>query len=940
MAELFEGDYDSLPMRIRDIFDTCSPEEQVYLVDILKELSMTGSSTTYDNLFLQDYKEIPVDIDTFLCSDEYLGFANDGGDSVYPYWKNGFHTIFDDPLQYTQVIFTGATRIGKSSTAVTGVAYMLYRLMCFRNPQKFFKKKEISKFYFLFFNITLELAKKVGFREFNDLLKSSPWFNKHGRFSKSEKNFYYIPEGDMIEIVPGSGFSHALGMQVFCLTGDTEIRTANGYQSLMSLAGCVTSVYCTDGMTVKLCEGVQIVKTKSVVTTIQLELSDGSFIEGTPDHSLLVNNGTDFVYKQLRGIQSGDTFLTFDSSDNIIHPLVVTRKRAVYHSQGVDVYDVLDVRPYHNFLIKCNSGEIVSHNCAFIDEMNFAKAGIKDINKAKKNVKESYDAIMARIEGTFRLDGVVWGKLFAVSSKKTDQDFLEDHIQKQMAAGNKQLLVFDAPQWEILPEGTFSSERFWLAVGDRHRKGFVVQDESEEALQELRSQGYQLLQVPLDMKTNFLADFDVALRDLAGISVPGSMSFITQEVIDKCIGARKNPFFQDILEIGTRDAYAIEDFFHWEFLTPEILKAEWFIHIDLSLNDDKTGIGASCITGRRDVLLDNKKTLSLPYFSHIFNISIKAPAGDKIPYAKITNFICWLRQKGAHVEKVTRDQYQSEYIAQLLEGQGFDVEKVSLDRTPDGYLTLRSVLMEERVDMLHIDLLESELIQLRRDGFSGIPDHPVGGCFVGNTLIHLCDSTDVPIDLLVDDIMRTKLFTDYVSKYCHKVYTINELTQEVEVHPITSGYLTKYITETVIVFLSNHESFECTSDHLIMLENGEYKCAQRLEYGDKLKYVKDAVTVLSVDVRHYTEPVPVYDLCIRRNHNFPLSAGVFVHNSKDSADGFAGSIWAASKYSPGIELDRQVISSAIRAANRPVNSRGSSLPLPGVVNPYKRYRKV
>lgn len=791
MAELFEGDYDSLPMRIRDIFDTCSPEEQAYLVDILRELSMTGSSTTYDNLFLQDYKEIPVDIDTFLCSDEYLGFANDGGDSIYPYWKKGFHTIFDNPLQYTQIIFTGATRIGKSSTAVTGVAYMLYRLMCFRNPQKFFKKKEISKFYFLFFNITLDLAKTVGFREFNDLLKSSPWFNKHGRFSKSEKNFYYIPEGDMIEIVPGSGFSHALGMQVFC---------------------------------------------------------------------------------------------------------------------------------------------------AFIDEMNFAKAGIKDINKAKKNVKESYDAIMARIEGTFRLDGVVWGKLFAVSSKKTDQDFLEDHIQKQMAAGNKQLLVFDAPQWEILPEGTFSSERFWLAVGDRHRKGFVVQDESEEALQELRDQGYQLLQVPLDMKTNFLADFDVALRDLAGISVPGSMSFITQEVIDKCIGTRRNPFFQDILEIGTRDAYAIEDFFHWEFLTPEILKAEWFIHIDLSLNDDKTGIGASCITGRKEILQDDKNTLSLPYFTHIFNISIKSPAGDKIPYAKITNFICWLRQKGAHIEKVTRDQYQSEYLAQLLEGQGFDVEKVSLDRTPDGYLTLRSVLMEERVDMLQIDLLESELIQLRRDGFSGVPDHPVGGCFVGNTLIHLCDNTDVPIDLLVDDIVRTKLFTGHVSKYYHKVYTINELTQEVEIQPIVSGYLTKYVTETVIVSLSNHESFECTPDHLIMLEDGDYKSAETLKYGDRLKYVKDSVIVLSVAIRQYQEPIPVYDLCVKGNHNFPLSAGVFVHNSKDSADGFAGSIWAASKYSPGIPLDRQIIGSAIKNANRPRNSEGPSIP--GIVNPYKRYRKV
>lgn len=464
----------------------------------------------------------------------------------------------------------------------------------------------------------------------------------------------------------------------------------------------------------------------------------------------------------------------------------ITKIEHIHYENPIPLYDVCNVEPFNNFLIAGESTDLVSHNCAFIDEMNFAKAGIKDINKAKKSVKESYDAIMARIEGTFRLDGVVWGKLFAVSSKKTDQDFLEDHIRKQKVAGNSQLLVFDAPQWEILPEGTFSRERFWIAVGDKHRRGFVVQDESEEALVELRDQGYQLLEVPLDMKTNFLADFDVALRDLAGISVPGTMSFITQEVLDQCIGTRKNPFFQDILEIGTRDSYSIEDFFHWEFLTPMILNSEWFIHVDLSLNDDKTGIGASCITGRKDVIQDDEKTVSLPYFSHIFNISIKAPAGDKIPYAKITNFICWLRRKGAHIRKVTRDQYQSEYLAQLLEGQGFDVEKVSLDRSPDGYLTLRSVLMEERVDMLNVELLQSELIALQRNGFSGIPDHPIGG-------------------------------------------------------------------------------------------------------------------------------------------------------SKDSADGFAGSIWAASKYSPGVPVNRQKVASSIRAANRP---KSAGISMPGIVNPYKRPRKV
>ena len=46
----------------------------------------------------------------------------------------------------------------------------------------------------------------------------------------------------------------------------------------------------------------------------------------------------------------------------------------------------------------------------FMDEINFAKAGVKDINKAKQRMKELYDSVVARVEGTFRQEGEVFGK--------------------------------------------------------------------------------------------------------------------------------------------------------------------------------------------------------------------------------------------------------------------------------------------------------------------------------------------------------------------------------------------------------------------------------------------------------------------------------------------------------------------------------------------------
>lgn len=720
------SEYETLPSRIQAIYDTCSVEEQQYLIQILQELSDTGTSPTYDTLWLQDYKELPVDLDTFLCDDRYLGLTNREGQAIYPYWKQSMHDIFDAGNQYTQCVFTGATRIGKTSTAITCAAYMLYRMMCLRDPQKFFQKKEISQFSVLFFNLTLDLAKSVAFREFNDTLKMSPWFNDHGTFSKSERNFYYIPEGGKIVVEAGSDVAHSLGKQVFCLVGETKISTYYGQFTLEELSH-KENVYVSsydieyDKFIYEQCS-VRCTKYVNLTFKIHLEC-DGAIqiIEGTPDHKLLMSDGE---YKMMCEIKCGETL--YDPIFLCHNSQKVVQVEAINHLEEIPVYDVIDVPVNHNFCIISGNHTVISHNCAILDEVNFAKSGVKDIQKAKARIKEIYDSVVARVEGTFRQQGEVYGKIFAVSSKKTDSDFMEDHVAQQLAAGNAHLISFDKPQWEVLPPDQFSPERFHIAVGDRHRKGFVITDDSEEALAELRSQGYQILSVPVDMKSNFLSDFDISLRDLAGIAVPGALSFITQDIIDQCIGTRRNPFYQEILEIGTKDSYTIEEFFHTEFIDKSLFYAPLFIDVDLSLNDDKTGISGVALTGRKDIKGDDGKIISLPSFTHLFTIDIKAPRGDKIPYAKITSFILWLRRQHFNIERISRDQYQSEYMGQLLEEQGFTVDKLSVDRTPDGYMAFRDVLITQRIDLLDIQYLQNELIRLQRDGLSNKIDHPIG----------------------------------------------------------------------------------------------------------------------------------------------------------------------------------------------------------------------
>lgn len=300
-------DADDVVSRIQRIFYACPPEEQTVLLEILEELSVDGNSQTYTDVWLADYKEVPVDIETFMCSELYLGKTNRQGKAVYPFWMNTLKEIFNAGNKYEELIFTGATRIGKSSTAIAGVAYMLYRLMCLKDPQTFFNKKEVSKFAILFFNITKDLAKGVAFREFNDTLRASPWFNEHGTFSKSDRDFYYIPEGGKVVIEYGSSGAHALGMQVFCVVGDTAVVTQDGAIRIDQLAGNNVQVmqYDPESMRTYFVPA-DVVLTKYVTKTIRITLEDGSVIEGTEDHPVMLSDGT---YKTLGELTNSDDLL-------------------------------------------------------------------------------------------------------------------------------------------------------------------------------------------------------------------------------------------------------------------------------------------------------------------------------------------------------------------------------------------------------------------------------------------------------------------------------------------------------------------------------------------------------------------------------------------------------------------------------------------------------
>lgn len=295
--------YDGIAERIQSVYTSCSQQEQELLVQILQEMSISGESQTLEKIWLADFKEMPVSIHEFICNPLYLGEVNRNGDAVYPFWKDTCDNIFNAGNQYNEIVLSGATRIGKSSTAIIIGAYMLYRLMLYRNPHQYFQKKEVSRFSIIFANLTKDLALGVGYREFQDTLRASEWFNRHGSFSRSDRNFYYIPEGNNIEIIGVSDASQALGKQVWCVAGDTKILTETGLYSISELEGKTVGVYQYSPEGESVLGQASVVKTKEVREMIELELEDGSIFRGTPEHLIMLSDGS---YKALGDLTEDD----------------------------------------------------------------------------------------------------------------------------------------------------------------------------------------------------------------------------------------------------------------------------------------------------------------------------------------------------------------------------------------------------------------------------------------------------------------------------------------------------------------------------------------------------------------------------------------------------------------------------------------------------------
>jgi hypothetical protein len=194
---------------VQQAVDQMSPDELETLQEILK--GVTDGDVAGQKLLSQissmQYKRTPVDIETFVHDEYYLGNTCD---TLYPRLMDDLKELSEGG--YGEAIFTGAIGWGKTFTASIGICRMLYELSCMHDPQRSFGIAAGSGIAIVCLSVNEDLAMKVAYENIAAKIEASPYFQEHFPFQRTKKELRF--PGKIIIAARATTDNSVLGLNV------------------------------------------------------------------------------------------------------------------------------------------------------------------------------------------------------------------------------------------------------------------------------------------------------------------------------------------------------------------------------------------------------------------------------------------------------------------------------------------------------------------------------------------------------------------------------------------------------------------------------------------------------------------------------------------------------------------------------------------------------
>lgn len=488
-----------------------------------------------------------------------------------------------------------------------------------------------------------------------------------------------------------------------------------------------------------------------------------------------------------------------------------------------------------NLIVGSQSSDVIGQAIyyCFFDEISFIKN--MDVEMQKKKAIDMIDTAVGGMKTRFTNKGKNPTLLVLASSKRSEKSFLEEHIKKKAETDNLGTLIVDEPVWNVRPASEYSGKRFWVALGNRFLNSEVLpEDITSVELEIWQGKGYKLISVPIEYLANFKEDIDRALCDFAGISSSELTTYISGVRLMDCVNKEiENPFTKEIIDVGnsSSDTAQYYDFFDISKVPKELMTRPLYIHMDMSISGDKTGIAGVWIVGKKPPEEGQPASKEL-FFRLAFSVSVRAPKGQQISFEKNRQFIYWLKEKGFNIKGITTDTFQSCDTGQSLKAKNYNYDVLSVDRvSPDHichpYQYFKSTIYDKRIEMFQDHLLIEEITGLERNSSTGKVDHSPNSinCLSGDTLVSLVDGRELSIENIVSEFNTGKE---------NFVYTVNEQSGKIEAKKILNAFCSGHVDRLIKITLDNGETILCTPEHRIMLRNGVYCEAKDLLVDDSL----------------------------------------------------------------------------------------------------------
>lgn len=385
---------------------------------------------------------------------------------------------------------------------------------------------------------------------------------------------------------------------------------------------------------------------------------------------------------------------------------------------------------------------------ALIDEANFAKnaRAVAAARNVVGKAKELFESVMRRRKSRYQEGGRLPGICAIVSSATVQSAFTIEKMAE--AEKNPQIFVRTYATWDVNPS-RYRDGRFSVLVASGGRQCRILTDDEAAYYRgrEGDDTGVNVVDVPVDFRSDFDKDIIAALREIAGIPADSvTHLFPDQRIVDR---AHDGYSWGPELEHGFTELEwecEGEGGFIWERLcerkevtvpggykemtwipkvNPDAMR---FAHIDTSVNGDATGICVGHVAGyvevvRRDSNLREYTELA-PRIVIDLILRILPPPGGDIRLGAVRALLYEMQDHGFVFALTTTDGFQSVDTRQKLDEHGIKSELASMDRDDVAYMKLQAAYVEGRVRHVEFPYLAWELTNLVHDRRARKVDHP------------------------------------------------------------------------------------------------------------------------------------------------------------------------------------------------------------------------